>query len=161
MELIDGINQHEGRKYLRTIADATDATKSAQVDVYAVLVAFEVACPARAHAVKKLLCAGGRGKGDELADLVGAKASVSRAIEIQTLITPPVKEAVKAERPKVLWMLAKIAGNLEMRWLTPVKTGKRLWRDDVDRCWYASDLFDPDESASDPEAVKLWREETK
>lgn len=74
------ITEHEGRKYLRPVTCAvTGAT--AHVDVYEVLLAWAVACPARQHAVKKLLAAGTRGKGDALADLLGAQAAVSRAIE--------------------------------------------------------------------------------
>jgi hypothetical protein len=65
------INEHEGKKYLKTI------------DVYCVLVAFGVTCPARQHAIKKLLSAGTRGKGDEMSDLVGALAAVNRAIDLQ------------------------------------------------------------------------------
>jgi hypothetical protein len=53
------------------------------VDVYSVLEAYKVTCPARAHAIKKLLCAGQRGKGEELADLIGALAAVNRAIDLQ------------------------------------------------------------------------------
>jgi hypothetical protein len=52
------------------------------VDVYSVLVTFNVTCPARQHAVKKLLCAGLRGKGDELQDLREARDAVDRAIQI-------------------------------------------------------------------------------
>lgn len=85
--------KHEGSKYIRTIRGwklkpsgagwEVDGVGEVLVDVYAVLVAFAVTCPATAHAVKKLLCAGQRGKGSTHADLVGAKAAVERAIEIQ------------------------------------------------------------------------------
>lgn len=65
-------------KYLRKIkTDAFD-----MVDVYAVLVAFNVTCPARAHAIKKLLCAGQRGKGSALQDLNEALQAVARAIDL-------------------------------------------------------------------------------
>lgn len=77
---------HEGKKYLRTIYSAGGGEKPGSTvlaDVYAVLEAFGVTCPARQHAIKKLLATGQRGKGDELADLVGAKASIERAIELQ------------------------------------------------------------------------------
>jgi hypothetical protein len=81
------INQHEGKKYLRTIHSAKHLElgpeASMEVDVYAVLVAFEVTCPAIAHAVKKLLCCGVRGKGDIMADLKGVQAAVARAIELE------------------------------------------------------------------------------
>lgn len=52
------------------------------VDVYDVLVAFGVTCPATQHAVKKFLCAGLRGKGDRLNDLREAKDAVERAIKL-------------------------------------------------------------------------------
>lgn len=81
-EVLNTINEHEGSKYLRKIRSAV-TSDSIQIDVYAVLEAFAVTCPARAHAIKKLLCAGGRGKGGQLADLIGADAAVSRAIELQ------------------------------------------------------------------------------
>ena len=51
-----------GSKYLRSI----DMPVPGKVDVYSVLEAFDVRCPARQHAIKKLLCAGLRGKGGEL-----------------------------------------------------------------------------------------------
>lgn len=55
---------------------------STEIDVYDVLVAFNVTCPARAHAIKKLLCAGIRGKGDELQDLTEARQAVDRSLQI-------------------------------------------------------------------------------
>ena len=76
------IENHEGNKYLRDIKSAT-RDLSMYVDVYAVLEAFGVTCPARQHAIKKLLCCGLRGKGSELDDLVGALAAVNRAVEMQ------------------------------------------------------------------------------
>lgn len=77
------IDQHEGKKYLRRIVSAQDNQVVALVDVYAVLTAFGVTCPARAHAIKKLLCCGNRDKGSEMADLLGVEAAVARAIELQ------------------------------------------------------------------------------
>lgn len=67
-----------GAKYLRDVQ-----LVDGRVDVYAVLVAFGVTCPARQHAIKKLLCAGLRGKGDESQDLSEARDAVERAIQIQ------------------------------------------------------------------------------
>lgn len=67
-------------KYLRHITPI-DGPRVV-IDVYAVLEAFDVRCPARQHAVKKLLCAGIRGKGDECQDLAEAGQSVQRAIEM-------------------------------------------------------------------------------
>jgi hypothetical protein len=69
---------HSGSKYLRDVQ-----LVGGKIDVYAVLVAFGVACPARQHAIKKLLCAGLRGKGDELQDLRESIDAVRRAIEIK------------------------------------------------------------------------------
>ena len=76
------ILHHEGKKYLRTI-EAADSDGFVNIDVYAVLVAFNVVCPVRAHAIKKLFCAGTRGKGSALDDLVGALAAFNRAIDLE------------------------------------------------------------------------------
>lgn len=67
-----------GAKYRRPIQHA-----DGHVDVYAVLEAFAVSCPARAHAIKKLLCAGLRGKAGEMQDLTEARDALDRAIELQ------------------------------------------------------------------------------
>ena len=80
------ITEHEGSKYLRPIVDPTSG-KISHVDVYAVLEAFGVTCPAQAHAIKKLLMPGERGKGDAMSDLVGARAAVSRAVELENCRT--------------------------------------------------------------------------
>lgn len=53
------------------------------VDVYDVLAAFDVTCPATQHAVKKLLMAGRRGHKDALQDLQEAQQSVARAIGME------------------------------------------------------------------------------
>ena len=53
------------------------------VDVYDVLRAFRVNCPARGHAIKKLLAAGERGHKDELTDLMESGASIDRAIQLK------------------------------------------------------------------------------
>ena len=71
-----------GNKYhriIRGLAPNTEVT----VDVYAVLVAFDVRCPARQHAIKKLLCAGLRGKGGAVQDLTEARDALDRAIAIE------------------------------------------------------------------------------
>lgn len=67
-----------GSKYLRNIQ-----TIGGKVDVYAVLEAFAVTCPARQHAIKKLLCAGLRGKGDSVQDLKEAADAVARAVQME------------------------------------------------------------------------------
>ena len=78
------ITQHEGKKYLHEIHPAVPlSAKSISIDVYCVIKAFKVTCPARQHAIKKLLCAGRRSKGDTLSDLIGVLAAVNRAIELE------------------------------------------------------------------------------
>ena len=69
--------EHTGSKYLRAIRSPAD--------VYDVLEAFNVTCPARQHAIKKLLCAGLRGKGDATQDLKEARDAVIRAMQLQDL----------------------------------------------------------------------------
>lgn len=73
---------HSGTKYDRTVQDKYE-DKTCVVDVYRVLTAFEVRNPAVAHAVKKLLCAGLRGKADRVQDLKEATDAVTEAIDIE------------------------------------------------------------------------------
>ncbi len=90
------IPTHCGAKYLRRIRGWFEdgmTDDELLVDVYAVLVAFDVTCPATAHCAKKLLCAGLRGKGDRLSDLREAKAAIERAIEIHLHEVPSEQEA--------------------------------------------------------------------
>lgn len=68
-----------GSKYLRTVRCSIEG----KVDVYAILDAFEVTCPARQHAVKKLLCSGLRGKASVIQDLSEARDAVDRAIQME------------------------------------------------------------------------------
>ena len=68
-----------GSKYLRKMHHLVEG----RADVYAVLVAFNVSCPARQHAIKKLLCSGIRGKGGSLQDLREAQDAISRAIQME------------------------------------------------------------------------------
>ena len=56
---------------------------STTIDVYDVLVAFEVNNPATAHAVKKLLASGQRGYKNVIQDLEEAVQSIKRAIDIE------------------------------------------------------------------------------
>jgi hypothetical protein len=60
------------------------------VDVYDVLRAFDVRCPATQHAVKKLLCAGIRGHKDKRQDLAEARESIGRAIELEVSDGPNI-----------------------------------------------------------------------
>ena len=57
--------------------------RSVSVDVYDVLNAYNVTCPATAHAIKKLLMPGARGAKDTLQDLREARQSIDRAIELE------------------------------------------------------------------------------
>lgn len=52
------------------------------VDVYDVLLAFNVTCPAIQHALKKLLCPGQRGTKDAMQDLQEARFSIDRAMQL-------------------------------------------------------------------------------
>lgn len=54
------------------------------IDVYRVLVLFNVTDPCLQHAVKKLLCAGQRGAKDQQQDVQEAIASLLRYLEMQT-----------------------------------------------------------------------------
>lgn len=56
--------------------------KTTHLDVYRVLDSFGVRRSTVQHAVKKLLVTGGRGAKNELQDLLEAKASIERAIEM-------------------------------------------------------------------------------
>lgn len=80
--LPNNAEQHSGSKYLREIHPAAGGGAPIRVDVYSVLKAFGVVCPARAHAIKKLLCAGLRGKGDERQDLRESIDAIHRAMEM-------------------------------------------------------------------------------
>lgn len=75
---MDDFNK-SGEKYLREVRCLVNG----KIDVYAVLEAFNVTCPARQHAIKKLLCTGIRGKGDQIQDLSEAQDAVGRAIQME------------------------------------------------------------------------------
>lgn len=83
LDRIVPIQNHTGSKYLRQIPSAIDPSQFVEADVYAVLVGFNVHCPGRQHAIKKLLCAGLRDKGDQLQDLLEARDALDRAIQLQ------------------------------------------------------------------------------
>ena len=77
MTPLQEMNQ-SGSKYLRRIICDMEGF----VDVYAILDAFDVGCPATGHAIKKLLCAGWRGGKDKLQDLTEARDAIDRAIQM-------------------------------------------------------------------------------
>ena len=70
-------------KYIRTINAVDDFNGFTNVDVYSVLEAFAVKCPATQHAIKKLLCAGIRGQKTTTQDLEEARDSITRAIQME------------------------------------------------------------------------------
>jgi hypothetical protein len=70
-------------KYLRRIYAGGAINKHIMIDVYQVLEAFDVRCPAKQHAIKKLLCAGMRGSKDAVQDLREAGAAIDRAIDME------------------------------------------------------------------------------
>ena len=69
-----------GSKYLRRIMGMIGTT---HIDVYGVTETFDVRCPARQHALKKLLCSGLRGKADTFQDLREARDAIDRAIQME------------------------------------------------------------------------------
>lgn len=75
------VRNHEGSKYLRKIYPADGVGEPIWVDAYCVFKAFGVDSIPIAHAIKKLLAPGQRGKGNARADLVGALAAINRAID--------------------------------------------------------------------------------
>lgn len=77
---------NSGSKYLRKIVGQFNGC----MDVYAVLLTFSVTCPAKQHAIKKLLCSGLRGKGDSIQDLFEARDAIDRAIDLE--------EAIRADK---------------------------------------------------------------
>lgn len=96
MELLTGIcgpevktaaPGHTGNKYLRPLR-STRPDAPGHVDVYDVIVAFKVEGPGAQHAVKKLLCAGLRGKGSRRQDLEEAIDSIKRQIELDAAAAP-------------------------------------------------------------------------
>ena len=81
---------HSFREFHKKPPTATQAPTKYQVhikgtlcDVYDVLKAFEVCNPAIQHAIKKLLMPGKRGHKDKLQDLLEAKQSIVRAINLE------------------------------------------------------------------------------
>lgn len=79
-----GTTRGTGDKYHKRITGLD--YQATVVDVYAVLAAFGVTCPARQHAIKKLLMAGNRSKGSQLQDLKEAVCAVERAVQLQEVV---------------------------------------------------------------------------
>jgi hypothetical protein len=77
------IQEHGGGKYLRKIFPADWAGEPILIDVYCVIEAFGVRCPALCHALKKILACGQRGKGSKVDDIHGVFDAMWRALELQ------------------------------------------------------------------------------
>lgn len=78
----------QGAKYLRRVSHRGWGPV-ADVDVYDVCHAFGVGDACVSHAVKKLLCAGKRGKGSRLDDLRGALEAIQAAVAFAEAEAPP------------------------------------------------------------------------
>jgi hypothetical protein len=105
-----------GEKYLRSVIHLTDG----KADVYAFLEAFGVTCPARGHAIKKLIMAGLRGKAGVLQDLHEARDALDRAIQMQE-----TRERIAEYNVKI--MAAKNGIDL------PVKKSVEEWAEEWER----------------------------
>lgn len=86
---MDDIRKHSGSKYIRSIPSCLppdtanpDEPRYVHGDVYSVLEAFQVVNPGIQHAVKKLLCAGIRGKVTMTQDIQEAIDALYRAKQI-------------------------------------------------------------------------------
>lgn len=77
------IQGHGGSKYLRTINPADGEGSPIRVDIYCVIEAFNITCPALQHALKKILACGQRGKGSKIDDIHGVFDAMWRALELQ------------------------------------------------------------------------------
>ena len=76
-------------KYDKRISNAQG--EAIVVDVYDVLEAFGVTCPALQHLAKKVLNVGVRGHKDTAADLIDIRDSAVRAIDLEFQRTKPIK----------------------------------------------------------------------
>lgn len=59
-----------------------DVTHLESIDVYRILELYNVTDPCVQHAIKKLLCAGNRGAKTEEQDIIEARDTLNRKIEI-------------------------------------------------------------------------------
>lgn len=74
-----------------------DVSHLRQIDVYRVLDLFDVRDHAIGHAVKKLLCAGGRGAKDRERDYREAVDSINRALQMIEEGRPLVGRQISSE----------------------------------------------------------------
>lgn len=76
------IIQHSGSKYIRKIFPVDRKGSPILIDVYCVIEAFGVQCPALQHTLKKVLAAGRRGKGSKANDIREAIDALRRALDL-------------------------------------------------------------------------------
>lgn len=77
------ITKHGGGKYLVTIKPADGVGQPIKVDVYCMLEALGITCPALQHAFKKIAFCGKRGKGSRMDDIHGVFEAMWRARELE------------------------------------------------------------------------------
>lgn len=77
------IQEHGGGKYLRTIYPADGKGGPIKVDIYCVIEAYGIRCPALQHALKKIVACGQRGKGSKIDDIHGVFDAMWRALELE------------------------------------------------------------------------------
>ncbi len=72
-----------GKKYCRTIMDRYELGKSIRADIYCVLDAWGIVCPALQHAIKKVFAPGQRGHKSFKGDIEEAIGSLRSAIVLE------------------------------------------------------------------------------
>jgi hypothetical protein len=77
------ISEHGGGKYLVTIHPADGVGAPIKVDVYCMIEALGITCPALQHAFKKIAFCGRRGKGGRMDDIHGVFEAMWRARELE------------------------------------------------------------------------------
>ena len=75
--------QHSGNKYIRKVVDRDGNV--CYIDVYDVLLGFDVRDPALQHAIKKLLCTGLWGHKDSVTDKQESIDAIRRSIQLETV----------------------------------------------------------------------------
>lgn len=136
------IKDHSGNKYIRKFFSCVNLNTWIKADVYAVIEAFKVLCPARQHAIKKLLCSGLRGKGSELQDLKEARDAIDRAIEMQV----QREEAVEEEPAPVQNCIACVGCSKKSTYAyNRTRLKKDGWSKDPDIGWLCPGCADEDE----------------
>lgn len=125
-------------KYMVTMRDK--AGKTLRVDVYDVLDAFPITCPALQHLTKKALFAGRRGHKDQLQDLMDIRASADRAIEIyhSRRIAEEAQDDLEARPKAAVFICEKLPNEIpvEVNQCLPLKIGqKRMSADGKGSIW--------------------------